>query len=190
MTDLLADWISALSCLKGPLDPHSIASIIENTTLRWSSTTETGVNIAWITYKPAEGFTGKPRRCVVLINPRIEPLYQVERVEALMRVSLRCWQYYMSFNDLRIEPFYAALGVVQSPLYDPRVRWQRLSMKYHRGEVAASRFESRPLCPVCKIHVSTGHINPKIHDGCREYVRNVYAPALKAQTQEQSARPT
>lgn len=181
MTTPYIDWLDGLAILRGTLGLAEVARIVERTALRWSSPTETGVNIAGITYKPAEGFTGRPRRAVAVINPRIEPLYRVERVEALMRVSLRVWQYYTERTDLTMQGMYDALGVWASPLYNPRTRWQHLGMKYHLGEVAASRYEDRPRCPVCKIHVSTGHENRKIHDGCREYVRNVYAPALREQ---------
>lgn len=179
---LLIDWIEAVGLCRGPLSPSDMGRILERTAMRWGSRTEVGVNIASLTLKPAEGFTGRPRRAVALINPRIEPLYRIERLEALMRVALRVHQYYGELDDYRIKPFYDALGVLQSPLYDPKVRWLHLGMKYHEGRVTASKHEDRPRCPICKIPVATGHTMPKIHDGCREYVKNVYAPALKAQT--------
>lgn len=180
MTDTLyLDWTHAVVLLRGPLSLADLGLILSNTSIRWGSPTEVGLHIASTTYKPAEGFTGRPRRAIALINPRLEPLYEVERIEALMRVALRCWQYYTSRNDLSISPFYDALGVWQSGLLDPKTRWHHLGQKYHLGQIVASKYESRPMCPICKIHVSTGHENPKIHDGCREYVRNVYAPALK-----------
>ena len=182
MTDtLLLDWIEAVGLCRGPLAPSDMGRILERTAMRWGSPTEVGVNIASVTYKPAEGFTGRPRRAVVLINPRIEPLYRIERLEALMRVALRIHQYYAYLDDYKTEALYNALGVHPSPLYDPKVRWLHLGMKYHEGRVTASRFEERPRCPICKIPVATGHTMPKIHDGCREYVKNVYVPALKAQ---------
>lgn len=184
MTDTLyIDWLDSLAILRGTIGVSEISKIIERTALRWGSPTEVGISIHSITFKPAEGFTGRPRRAVAVINPRIEPLYKVERTECLLRVALRVYQYYIEANDYRMAPFYEALGVYASPLYDPKTRWQHLGMKYHRGEVAASRYEDRPVCPICHIHVSSGHENPKIHDGCREYVRNVYAPALRAQQQ-------
>lgn len=182
MTDTLyLNWISAVALLKGPVVPADIARVVGQTTLRWGSPTEVGIAISAITYKPAEGFTGRPRRCIVLVNPRIEHLYYIERIEMLMRVAIRCHQYYKNLTDLAVAPVYDALGVWQSHLMDPFTRWTHLGMKYHEGKVAASVYEDRPMCPLCKIHVSTGHVNPKIHDGCREYVKNVYAPALKAQ---------
>ena len=182
MTDTLyLNWISAVALLKGPVVPADIARVIGQTTLRWGSRTEVALNIASITMKPAEGFTGKPRRCIVLVNQRLEPLPYIERIEMLMRVAIRCHQYYKGLSDLMIEPVYDALGVWQSPLFDPFTRWTRLGMKYHEGKVAASIYEDRPRCPLCKIPVSTGHRSPKIHDGCLEYYKNVYAPALKAQ---------
>lgn len=190
MTDLTLDWIEAVGVLRGPLSTPELARILEHTTLRWGSPTEVGINIASITYKPAEGFTGRPRRCICLINPRLEPLYKVERIEALMRVALRCWQYYAERNDYTMIGLYDVLGVWQSPLMDPSIRWHHLSMKYHTGRVAASRYEDRPRCPICKIHVCTGHASPKIHDGCLEYFKNVYTPALKAQQSQQKAEET
>jgi hypothetical protein len=187
MTDtLLIDFTEALGCCRGVLPPTELGRVIANTALRWGSPTEVGINIASITYKPAEGFTGRPRRCVVLVNPRLEPLYRVERIEALQRVILRVWQYYADRTDFGTKPMYDALGVWQSPLLDTRTRWHHLGQKYHEGRVSASKFEDRPVCPICHIHVSTGHTNPRIHDGCREYVRTVYAPAINAQRKEQS----
>jgi hypothetical protein len=190
MTNLTVDWIEAVGLLRGPLSPSDLGRILEHTSIRWGSRSEVGISIASITYKPAEGFTGRPRKSVVLVNPRIEPLYRVERIEGLMRVAIRVWQYYAYLDDYKISALYNALGVAQSPLYDPKVRWNILSMKYHKGMVAASKYEDRPVCPICKIHVSTGHTSPKIHDGCLEYFKNVYTPALKAQQSQQKQEDT
>lgn len=191
MTDtLMIDWITAVGLLRGPLSLSDMGRIIEHTSIRWGSPTEVGINIAAITYKPAEGFTGRPRRAIVLVNPRMEPLYKVERIEALMRVALRIHQYYTNRTDLAIAPFFEALGVWQSPILHPHTRWQHLGMKYHQGRVAASVHEDRPVCPICKIHVSTGHTSPKIHDGCLEYFKNVYTPALKAQQAHEKKEET
>lgn len=187
MTDtLFLDWTQALATTKGPLVTSEIAMILGQTSIRWGSSTEVGINIAAVTYKPAEGFTGRPRRSIVLVNPRLESLYRIERIEALMRVGLRVWQYYTERSDYQMEGLYGVLGVCQSPILASHVRWHHLGMKYHLGQVAASTYEDRPRCPVCRIHVATGHTNPKIHDGCREYVKNVYAPALRAQRQKVS----
>lgn len=187
MTDtLFADWISALSLLRGPVSPLWIARTFERTALRWSSPTETGLYIAALTHKPAEGFTGRPRRVTALVNPRLEPFYRIERIEALASVAIDAYAYCSSQPEAETLRLYKALGVWHSRLLDPATRWQRLSLDYHAGRVLASRFEDRPLCPMCSIPVATGSTNPHIHDGCRGYVAAIYAPALRRQKESQS----
>lgn len=182
MTDtLISDWVDAISILGSAVTKREAGLLISNVSMRWASTTETGIHIANLTYKAAEGFTGRPRRIVLLINPRIEKLYHIERVEAMLYAAIECWRYLAHAGDSAANGLYNALGVYNISLLNPKVRWHHLGMKYHLSQVAASKFESRPVCPICHIHVCTGHTNPKLHDGCAEYIRNVYVPALRAQ---------
>lgn len=172
--ELFTDWVDAMSVLRMGISPWGIKDILGSTALRWSSPKETGVEAARFRFRNVES-------SVVLVNPRIERFYKVERVEILCCIALHVHQFITKLSNAEMLMIYQGLGIHPVLLIAPMRRWLYIHARKDYRTVAVSRFEDRPKCPVCHIHVATGNENPLIHDGCREYVKHVYAPALRAQ---------
>ena len=175
--DLFTDWVDALSVLRMGISPIGIRRILEHTAMRWSSPKETGVEAARFRFRNVEQST-------VLVNPRIERFYRVERLEILCCIGLHVHQHLTKLSNAEMLLIYQGLGIHPILLINPATRWRYINARKDYRTVAVAPFEDRPVCPMCKRGVSTGHENPKIHDGCREYVKHVYVPALKAQQKE------
>lgn len=173
-TDLFTDWVDAMSVLRMGISPYGIRDILQSTAMRWSSPKETGVEAAKFRFRNTEQST-------ILVNPRIERFYKVERVEILCCIGLHMHQFLTKKGNNEMLLIYQGLGIHPITLINPVHRWRYIHARKDYRTVAVARFEDRPECPICHIGVPTGHENPKIHDGCREYVKHVYVPALKAQ---------
>lgn len=175
--DLFTDWVDAMSVLRMGISAPGIRDILQSTAMRWSSPKETGVEAARFRFRNTE-------QSVILVNPRIERFYKVERVEILCSIGLHMHQFLTKVGNQQMLMIYQGLGIHPILLINPSVRWRYIHARKDYRTVAVARFEDRPECPVCHQGVPTGHESPKIHDGCKEYVKYVYVPALKAQARE------